>query len=411
MAPVLFSRSLITGRSSVPLSEEPLPHMTAKKPRRKWMSVADLVSEVEQAMVKGVQLDDAGPTYESVQLEMKRLRGDNDRLTEKWHDFKIERAKHVEEEEAIEAKLKEDHTSSRVRKLFDDHVVSTHTIRKLDFELAALRSQNKQNIADVGILKLSKSRIENMGSVSALVDRVKKALKHGEYLASDGPEAEALKAAILQKQEEFDKVVPKIRTYGKARDQMDVDLAALEAKLTANRNADSSKPGYWQALDHVRQEIMGLLRKDKRMLANLDRLRQLQIMNTDYIGVLERARAKLFRHAKVHSLLEAARTDRTEQVVAEIREKVEVLSGDLERLRASITEIEDKMEAHAEEGQALVAQLRSVNLGFTSEAGKQRELLFTNIHQEETWLAYLAVLRGEILQKLHFICLLNEALH
>jgi hypothetical protein len=58
IAPALFGRGLITtGRAPVDDYDKDQREMKPKKPKRRWMSVTELVEEVEQAMVTGVRLE------------------------------------------------------------------------------------------------------------------------------------------------------------------------------------------------------------------------------------------------------------------------------------------------------------------------------------------------------------------
>merc|ERR1712070_679098 len=170
-----------------------------------------------------------------------------------------------------------------------------------------------------------------------------------------------------------------------------------------SENLGNQKTGLAQDLDNSREDVLKQLRRDKRGLAQLDRLRQLQIMNTITISTLERAKAKLVRHARIHSLVRTG-----DQAL--IKEKIEDLNASLKKLKSTIKEIESSLDAHAEEGLNLVSDLRTLHRTFTADTGRKRELLFTNIHQEEQMKARLGVLRGDKIQKLRLLSLLQEAL-
>merc|ERR1719424_680196 len=90
-------RHLITGHSPAELSDDEItiPFSKPKKPRRRWMSVSDLVTEVEKAMLKGVELDKDGPTYANLDTEMQRLRSDNDAISEAKAKIKVKREMYV----------------------------------------------------------------------------------------------------------------------------------------------------------------------------------------------------------------------------------------------------------------------------------------------------------------------------
>lgn len=94
----------------------------------------------------------------------------------------------------------------------------------------------------------------------------------------------------------------------------------------------------------------------------------------------------------------------------QIKAKMDVLNEDLVGLRHQTKEIECRLDSHAAEGLAIMVSLRHKHDAFTSAAGKQREILIANIHQEEQWKTRLAVLRGEKVQKLRLLTLLQAAL-
>lgn len=228
-------------------------------------------------------------------------------------------------------------------------------------------------------------------------------LADGEILAVDGPEAKSIKEVIRCLQDEYSKVSPKIISYGKARTSLGQDMEVLNKEVAQKMSRDSMERGRAQEIDLLRYRITELLQQDQRMLAQLGRLRMLQKLNIDYICRLERAQAKLRRYAKVHRVVDS-------EDPARIRAKADVLIADLVALRTAAKEIESKLDAHVEDGDALMINLRKLKDVFSPEAGKQREQLIANIHQEEQWKTRLAVLRGESIQKLRLLTTLQSAL-
>merc|ERR1712054_734912 len=119
-------------------------------------------------------------------------------------------------------------------------------------------------------------------------------------------------------------------------------------------------------------------------------------MNTAYILRLQQSQTQLRLYARVYGLIKSGHHD-------QIKQKVDVLNEDLAGLRHQFEYIECRLDAHAAEGRAIMSSLRQKKDSFTSEAGKQREILIANIHQEEQWKNRLAVLRGEKIQKLQML--------
>jgi len=357
------------------------------------MSVTDLVTEVEQAMVKGERLDKAGETYSNLKGEAARLRLDNDQLTREVEVLREARAKFVTQEEEITAKLKEEGGFS----LYEaDLVGAAERIREVDLRLAALRVKHIQNIRDVGELKRTMSRIETRGEVTTMVDRIEDGLLRGCALAQDGPEAEALSQLVNRLQSEFDRVSPKVVAYEKDIQELTATINNAELDLLRKRQTPSREA------DDARLTLVSHLKRSKRMIAQLARLHDIQALNAQEIGMLERTRAKLQRHAQIRGLLAAGDA-------GELAAKAAVLQKDTSVLRGAIQDIEAGLDAHVKESFDIIAKLRSMKDVLTPETGKLREQLIANIHQEEQWKSRLAVLRGEIVQNIRFIAMLSGA--
>lgn len=349
------------------------------------MSVADLIGHVDEAMIKGFRLHKGGKTYANLQTEAERLRAENNELTDEIDRLKVAREKHVGKYKTEEVEI----------------IEATKTVQEIDSRLAGLRKQHVDNIGDVGSLKVAMSRIEKTGNVLALVDEIEDSLNLGEVLIEDGPLVESLIQMLDGLQDEYNKVSPKIASYGKAREELAKELFDLEREV--REQGEFSGRHQDRGVDNLLQKIMAKLLQDKRMVDQLDRLRQLQTLNSDLIGRLERSKTNLARHATINRLISSGDA-------AQIQAKVEELNGDLERLRMSILKIESRLDAHAREGEETIASLRSMKTSLTSAMAQQRELLFSNIRQEGQWKARLAILRGQKLRTLRFIGLLRDAL-
>jgi len=111
----------------------------------------------------------------------------------------------------------------------------------------------------------------------------------------------------------------------------------------------------------------------------------------------------LQRSARIHRIITSG--DR-EQMKA----KVDVLREDIGSLRRQMKAFESKLEPHAQESLEILAKLRTDKNIFDARSGKRRELLIANLHQEEQWKKRLAVLRGEKMQNIRFVALLEAAL-
>merc|ERR1719203_2382365 len=115
------------------------------------MSVTDLVSEVEQALVKGERLKKSGSTYQNMQREATRLRMDNDSIMADSEKLAGERELWVAQEEEIHK-----HISMTPGEVAGDLAAMTEVterIQGVDIRLAGLRHQQQQNVKDVGAPK------------------------------------------------------------------------------------------------------------------------------------------------------------------------------------------------------------------------------------------------------------------
>jgi len=370
--------------------EELIPSFrNVRKPKRKWMSVTDLVTEIEKAMVGGERMDSASAEYENLQQEATRLRMDNDALLVEIERLKLTRAQHVALESQILAKLNEDGKFALHHQ--DQQVEITRKIQEVDFELAALRYQHLQNVRDVGTLKRAMSRVAVRGEVAALLTRVEAALQRGEVLRKDGPEALGVSRLITRLQDQFDKTAMKSATYSRHIANMLNDTGPL----TFSGSGDE--------MEKTQVQLMSKLKQAKRMVAQLSRLDDIQVLNAQELGRLHRILATLVRHESVRSLIAGGDAHL-------IASKVAVLQEDNSRLRRTIEEIESGLDTHAREAYSISDNLRTMKDVLTPETGRLREKLVETIHQEEQGMGRLAVLRGEMVRNFRFLGMLSSAL-
>jgi len=373
--------------------EREVAHVPKKRPPRRWMSVSDLVTEVEQALVEGERLDEDSPAYFNLRREALSLRLENDALNEKVAELEEARAQYIAQEEGLTAKLKEDGGFFAHEK---DIMEMTSKIQEVDYKIAGLRHKHHHNIKDVGSLKRTMSLIEKRGKVTTLIDKTEEALDKGEVSHAVQLEAD-LTQVVERLRQESAKIWPKISSY-------EANIADLSGKMSETQNqlqAVLHTPT--READDLRTFLKSQINQVKRMLAQLGRLRDIQRVNAQEIGMVERERAKLQRYCLVRELLE-------EGDKAKLRDKITVLQEDADRLRTAIKELESRLSPLTAEAERIINKLRSMPFEFTTETGKLREQLIANIHQESSWKERLAVLRGEKLQNIRFIAMLMKAL-
>jgi len=355
------------------------------------MSVTDLVTEVEQALVKGVRLDRESEAYINLKQEAVRLRLDNDDMMAQVDELKKVRRGYVEQEDEITAKLHEEGGFALHEATMTDVL---QRLREVDLQLAALRNQQQQNIRDVGHLKRTMSRIEKHGQVTSLVDRVDGKLRIGQALDEDDPVFAELSDLLNGLRAEFDKVAPKVMSYEK-------DVYSLTTR--SQTNALDMQGRSFREADDARMTLVSHLQHVKRMLAQLARLSDIQILNAQEVGMLARTQSQIQRHKQIRDLIQSANSD-------QIAAKIIWLQRDTSSLRSTIRDIEAGMDSRSKESLAIITKLRSLQDILSAETGKLREQLIASIHEEEQGKARLAVLRGEKLQNIRFIAMLRAAL-
>lgn len=367
--------------------------LAKKRPPRRWMSVQDLVTEVEQALVEGERLDEDSQAYANLRREAQSLRLENDALGEKVAELEEARKKYIAQEEELTAKLKEDGGFFAFEK---DIVEMTGKIQEVDYKIAGLRHKHHHNIKDVGSLKRTMSLLEKRGKVTTLIDKTEEALDRGQVSQAAQLEAD-LSEVVERLRQESAKIWPKISSYEANIAELSTNMSETQEKLQVVLHTPTREA------DNLRTHLKGQINQVKRMLAQLGRLRDIQRVNAQEIGMVERERAKLNRYCRVRELIEGGDKKKLES-------KITMLQEDTDRLRKAIKELESGLSPLTEEAGAITDKLRSMPFAFTTETGKLREQLIANIHQESQWKERLAVLRGEKLQNIRFIAMLMKAL-
>ncbi|CAE7318080.1 unnamed protein product [Symbiodinium natans] len=349
---------------------------------------------VEQALVQGERLGKDSTAYENLRREAVSLRLENDVLTEQVAELEEARAEYVAQEEQFTAKL----NANGGFFAHEEEVVNmTGKIREVDYKIAGLRHKHYHNIKDVGSLKRTMSLIEKRGEVTTVLDKVNEALERGEVLDEQGEEARSLQEQVSRLRRESEKVWPKITSYEK-------DISTFSAKLSeTQKQLHSIRDTPTREADDLRTHLKAEINQVKRMMAQLGRLRDIQRVNAQEIGMVERVRAKLSKQVRVRKLLAEGNAD-------ELADKIANLQDDTNRLRTTIKDLEGRLQPLTKEAGVIITKLREMPFEFTTETGKLREQLIASIHQESHWKERLAVLRGEKLQNIRYIALLKKAL-
>ncbi|CAE7267266.1 unnamed protein product [Symbiodinium sp. CCMP2456] len=241
------------------------------------------------------------------------------------------------------------------------------------------------------------SLIEKRGEVTMVIDKVNDALERGEVLDEEGPEARSLADLVQRLRKESEKVWPKISSYERDIAQFSEKLSETQRQLLAIRDTPTRDS------DDLRTHLKAQINQVKRMMAQLGRLRDIQRVNAQEIGMVERVRAKLFKQVRVRNLLAEGNPENMAMKIATLQE-------DTDRLRTTIKDLEAGLQPLTKEAADIIGKLREMPFEFTTETGKLREQLIANIHHESHWKERLAVLRGEKLQNIRFIALLKKAL-
>jgi len=377
------------------LSLPPLPQTLMKKPRRRWMSISDLVTEVEMALVTGsAHPQRGGRTYNNLQEELIRLRLDNDRIAERIVELKAIRLERVKaEEEAIQKFYSADGFAAHKAEM----VKSLKKIEEIDFELAGLRYQNKVNILDVGLLKRTMTRIEKRAAVTNLVNKIQAALLAGEEVQPDGPEAQELSKLMQSMRGEYDNIVAKVEEWKERIEEFRIRLGNAHT-LCVNLCDQPSRKS-----DNARADLIRHLHEAQRMNWQLTRLRDIQLLDSQEMALLERVQGKLASQRRRHKLLAEGTEDDIRQELIKLEEHTRSLRQQMQSMEATL-DVSDK------EISRIVSRLRELRSVTTAETGELREKLIACVHEEQQCLGRLADLRGIKQQKVLWLTKLKSAL-
>lgn len=368
---------------------------TVKMPKRRWMSVTDLVCEVGQALVKGERVDKGGVTYQNLQREATRLRMDNDGIIAEADTLREDREVLVTQEENIHERV------SEVTGCTDDQralAEVSERIQGIDAELAGLRHQQSYNIRDVGNLKRTMSLIEKRCEVAGLVDGVEANLRKAEEDNVAGfsqDDVEALNGLRDHLFNEFERASSKVMQYE------ETILEWSQRQREELSMVPWNEPPSAEALDG-RMATISRIHQLRRKIAQLMRLVDIQLTNAGAIGELDRAQSKLWRANEIRRVVEtgdkeqlAAMSDSLREETASLRNLIQFIEGDSETEESELS---------------IISKLRSMSDALTPETGRLREQLVGNLLWKEQCKVRLKVLRGELVQNLRFRSVVRDAL-
>lgn len=340
----------------------------------------ELAAEVEYNLASGQRLPTGGSLYSLLDAELSRLRWDNDRIIARVDDLKKIREAHVVEEDKILEQMRSDPSSTA----HGTRLIETlKRIEEIDFQIAGLRSQQLENSRGVSAMKRGKVRIELSDELMSMVEKVDEVLREGKALSQKDPLTGALSALVQRQLEEYDRNA----------------AAALEAKkdiensLAKMRTLALGKRVRRGRIDPETEAIGGQLVASfyelQRKNAKLVRLRDVQLLNTKEVNVLERVIDKLARHARIQELIDSG--DK-----AKMQSEADLMLHEMEVTKKALAELEAVKAGHAREAAQAVERLRAPDLkdAVTPETGALREGLFAALRGEELCASRLAVLRG-----------------
>lgn len=390
----VFSDDFAEDDLSLPPSPEALMKHP-KKPKRRWMSISDLVTEVEMAMITGsAQPQKGGKTYTNLEEELVRLRMENDRISERIVELKALRLESVKAEEEATKKF---YSADGFAAHKADMVKALKEIEEIDFELAGLRYQNKVNILDVGLLKRTMTRIEKRAAVTNLVNKFQGSFLAGEAVHPDSPEVHELSALMQSMRTEYDDVVAKVEDWKAYNEEFRSRLDAAQALCLDVRDTPGGDA------DNARAALIGHLHEATRMNLQLTRLRDIQLLDSQEMALLERVQGKLESDRRRHKLLAEGSED-------DIRHYVNTLQDQTRSLRQSMQHMEATLDVSDKEISRIVSRLRELKMVTTPETSELREKLIACVHEEQQCLGRLAVLRGIKHHKILWLAKLKSAL-
>merc|ERR1719265_2186838 len=139
------------------------------------------------------------------------------------------------------------------------------------------------------------------------------------------------------------------------------------------------------------------------MNTQMTRLRDIQLMDSQEIALLERVRRDWSRQCRIHRLLKEGTAD-------EIRQELDVLQQDTSHLELEMQRMEAALDVSDKEISRYTTRLRQLKLHVTAETAELREQLIACVHAEQQCLGRLAVLRGIKQQKILWLAKLKSAL-
>ncbi|CAJ1397393.1 unnamed protein product [Effrenium voratum] len=132
--------------------------------------------------------------------------------------------------------------------------------------------------------------------VTTLVDKSEEALDKDKSEEVPGLELQ-LREVVERLRKESEKIWPKISAYEASIAELSNTMCATQKKLHAVRHTPTREA------DDLRTLLKAQINEVKRMMAQLGRLRDIQRVNAQEIGMVERERAKLSRYCQVRELL------------------------------------------------------------------------------------------------------------
>lgn len=336
-----------------------------------------MMAEVERALAGGGRVEKGGALHGKVEVELRRLREDNDRITSQVLGLKKARAQLVATEDDLISKMRHD---GDVHSHGPSFASAVRKIEEVDSELAGLRCQQLVNSRDVAELKLGKVRIETREEVAELVRRVDEALAGG--LDASGLQAE-VQDLVKRLRDEFDASAHAVSATTKELDNTVGRLRNLELSIRVRRGRIDAET------DALRGQLVSAFFEAKRKNSRLMRIRDSQAQNAKDINVLERALDRMARDSKIKEVLASGDKQR-------LSVEASALWEDIEQMQKALLRLEEVRDRHSEEVATAIADLRTPDMVGTvsAETGARRERLIAALREEELCAQRLAMLRN-----------------